>query len=314
MHAHASRFGPRLWWMLSLPALALWNAPLARAQDDQNGRLEGAEAIKFKQVGDVALRLFAFKPADWRAEDRRPAIVFYFGGGWRNGTPAQFAPQAKHLAGRGLVALCAEYRVYSRHEAQVSDCVADAKSAMRWVRGHAAELGVDPDRIVAAGGSAGGHLAAAVATLHGFDAPDDDQNIVCRPNALALFNPAVDLTALGSNAGRNSTRGDELRRRLGAAPEELSPGKHIVPGVPPTIIFHGKDDTTVPYRQVEQFAAKMAECGNRCELVGYDGAAHGFFNHGRGDGTAYRDTLRKLDQFLVGLGYLPAASQGPVAE
>jgi hypothetical protein len=88
MHAHASRFDPELWRPLSLLALALWNAPLARAQDDRNGRLDGADAITFKHVGDVALRLFAFKPADWRAEDRRPAIVFYFGGGWRNGRPS----------------------------------------------------------------------------------------------------------------------------------------------------------------------------------------------------------------------------------
>lgn len=301
-------------WLILSCLAALWQTPGACAQDDPNGRLQGAEAVPFKQVGDVELRLFIFKPADWRAEDRRPAIVFFFGGGWRSGTPAQFAPHAKHLAGRGLVAICAQYRVHSRHKAQVSDCVADAKSAIRWVRGHAAELGVDPDRIVAAGGSAGGHLAAAVATLHGFDDPADDQSIVCRPNALALFNPAVDLTALSSNAGRNPARNDEIRTRLGAAPEELSPGKHIVPGVPPTIIFHGKADTTVPYQQVEQFAAKMEECGNRCELVGYDGAAHGFFNHGRGDGTAYRDTLQRLDEFLAGLGYLPTASQGPVAE
>jgi acetyl esterase/lipase len=301
-NAHSS-----IGWLVLPCATALCQAPDAYAQDDQNGRLEGAEAIPFKRVGDVELRLFVFKPADWRAEDRRPAIVFFFGGGWRNGTPGQFAPHAKYLAGRGMVGLCAEYRVHSRHQAQVADCVADAKSAVRWVRGHAAELGVDPDRIVAAGGSAGGHLAAAVATLHGFDDPGDDQTIACRPNALALFNPAVDLTALGSNAGRNSARGDELRSRLGAAPEELSPGKHIVPGIPPTIIFHGRADTTVPYRQAEQFAAKMVECGNRCELAGYDGAAHGFFNHGRGDGSAYRDTLRRLDEFLASLGYLEGA-------
>jgi acetyl esterase/lipase len=230
--------------------------------------------------------------------------VFYFGGGWRSGSPTQFVPHAKYLASRGMVALCADYRVHTRHQAKVADCVADAKSALRWVRGHAGELGIDPDRIAAGGGSAGGHLAAAVAILDGFDDPSDDKNVVCRPNALALFNPAVDLTALGRNAARNANRGDPLRERLGSTAEELSPGRHIVPGVPPTIIFHGKADTTVSYAQVEQFAAKMEQCGNRCELAGYDGAAHGFFNFGRGDGKAYVDTVRKLDEFLASLGYV----------
>jgi acetyl esterase/lipase len=275
-----------------------------RAQPRERANLDGVESHVYKQVGDVELKLYAFKPAGWQATDKRPAIVFYFGGGWRNGSPTQFVPQAKYLATRGMVALCAEYRVYTRHQARVADCVADAKSALRWVRGHAAELGVDPDRIAAGGGSAGGHLAAAVATLDGFDDPQDDKTIVCRPNVLALFNPAVDLTALNNGSAGNANRRDELRNRLGASADELSPGQHIIPGMPPTIIFHGKADTTVPYEQVEQFAAKMEQCGNRCELVGYDDARHGFFNHGRGDGAAYLDTVRRLDEFLAGLGYL----------
>jgi acetyl esterase/lipase len=285
--------------------LALLLVPgLVFAQPRERPNLDGVESHVYKQVGDVELKLYVFKPMDWQATDKRPAIVFYFGGGWRSGTPTQFVPQAKYLASRGMVALCADYRVYTRHQAHVTDCVADAKSALRWVRGHAGELGVDPDRIAAGGGSAGGHLAAAVATLDGFDDPQDDKTIVCRPTALALFNPAVDLTALADGSARNANRRDELRGRLGATAGELSPGQHIIPGVPPTIIFHGKADTTVPYEQVEQFAAKMEQCGNRCELVGYEGARHGFFNVGRDDGKAYIETVRRLDQFLASLGYL----------
>lgn len=286
-----------VWSLLFLPTAL-------QAQPRERPTLDGVESHVFKRVGDVELKVYAFKPADWQASDKRPAIVFYFGGGWRNGTPTQFVPQAKYLASRSMVAFCADYRVYSRHQAKVADCVADAKSALRWVRGHAAELGIDADRIAAGGGSAGGHLAAAVATLDGFDDPADDKTVVCRPNALALFNPAVDLTALDGDRARNRNRGLELRERLGSTAKELSPGQHIVPGVPPTIIFHGKADTTVPFAQVEQFAAKMEQCGNRCELVGYDGARHGFFNFGRDDGKAYRDTVRRLDEFLASLGYI----------
>lgn len=300
---------------LAVAGLALLLAPgLVFAQPRERPSLDGVESHVYKQVGDVELRLYAFKPTEWQATDKRPAIVFYFGGGWRSGTPTQFVPQAKYLASRGMVALCADYRVYSRHQAKVVDCVADARSAFRWVRSHAAELGVDPDRIAAGGGSAGGHLAAAVATLDGFDDPQDDKAVVCRPNALALFNPAVDLTALNSSGARNSNRRDELRDRLGATAGELSPGQHIIPGVPPTIIFHGKADTTVPYGQVEQFAAKMEQCGNRCELVGYEGARHGFFNFGRDDGKAYIDTVRRLDQFLASLGYLSGSPTITTAE
>jgi acetyl esterase/lipase len=269
-------------------ALAQEPTPTDRPAQD---RLAGADPHVYKRVGDVELKLFVFEPPAWQPTDRRPAIVFFFGGGWRSGSPAQFAPHARHLASRGMIAACAEYRVYSRHEANVADCVADARSAIRWTRSRAGELGIDPQRIAAGGGSAGGHLAAAVATLNGFDDPQDDAQVSCRPNALALFNPALDLTAFRRDP--DSDRSRDFLARLGGSLED-----------PPTILFHGKADTTVPFAQAENFAAKMQECGNRCELAAYDGAGHGFFNHGRGDGTAYADTLRRLEEFLASLGYV----------
>ena len=105
-----------------------------------------------------------------------------------------------------MVAMAAEYRVYSRHKARVVDCVADAKSAIRWVRKNADRLGIDPDRIASGGGSAGGHLAAAVGTLEEFDEPDEDSSISSCPNAMLLFNPALDLTAEGFNSDPRSER------------------------------------------------------------------------------------------------------------
>jgi acetyl esterase/lipase len=280
-------------------AVAQEPTPTERPAQD---RLAGADPHVYKRVGDVELKLFVFKPRAWQPTDRRPAIVFFFGGGWRSGSPAQFAPQARRLASLGMVAACAEYRVYSRHEAKVADCVADARSAIRWMRSRAAELGIDPQRIAAGGGSAGGHLAAAVATLDGFDDPQDNLQVSCRPNALALFNPALDLTAFPRD--RDSNRSRDFLGRLGGSLEELSPGLHIIPGLPPTILFHGRADKTVPFAQAESFAAKMQQCGNRCELAAYDDAGHGFFNHGRGDGSAYADTLRRLEEFLARLGYV----------
>ncbi len=273
-----------------------------------------AEVLIYKTVDDVQLHLDIFKPAHWQASDSRPAIVFYFGGGWRGGTPTQFAPQAKYLASRGMLAVCVEYRVQSRHQVKVAECVSDAKSAMRWVRSHADELGVDPDRIVSSGGSAGGHLAAAVGLLTEFDDPQDDLSVSCRPSAMVLFNPAVDLTRKGSEADPNDARFKSRLIQLDGKILELSPLEHVKPGLPPCLIFHGMQDTTVPYAQVEAFRDAMTAAGNRCELVGYEKYKHGFFNENRDDKMPYFDTLRRTDEFLASLGYLEGTPTIEVSE
>lgn len=206
-----------------------------------------------------------------------------------------------------MIAMAAEYRVYSRHKARIIDCIEDAKSAIRWVRKNAERLGVDPDRIAAGGGSAGGHLAAAVGTLEGFDAPNEDPAVSSRPNALVLFNPALDLTAAGFHLDPNSVRYRGIANRMGADPERISPLLHVKKGTPPCIIFHGKADTTVPYEQAERFAKRMKEAGNRCKLVGYEDEPHGFFNFGRKGNKAFLSTMEHADRFLASLGYL----QGP---
>jgi dipeptidyl aminopeptidase/acylaminoacyl peptidase len=92
---------------------------------------------------------------------------------------------------------------------------------------------------------------------------------------------------------------------MGTEPRNLSPVHHVKAGVPPTIIFHGKSDQTVPFTTAEAFANAMKKAGNRCELVGYEGQGHGFFNYGRGDSRYYRETLAAADKFLVSLKYLP---------
>ena len=123
------------------------------------GPLAAADSVVYKTVGDRELKLFLDKPADWKAGDRRPALLFFFGGGWVGGKTGQFLAQSKYFATRGIVGLRAEYRVIPKGDpGPPTVCCEDAKSAMRYVRAHATELGIDPDRIGAAGGSAGGHL------------------------------------------------------------------------------------------------------------------------------------------------------------
>ncbi|WP_231616017.1 alpha/beta hydrolase fold domain-containing protein [Novipirellula artificiosorum] len=288
---------------------------LAQAQSRMDSpEFSGTRAETYKTVGDVSLRLWVFEPDGHQATDKRPAIVFFFGGGWKSGSPGQFEPHCRYLASRGIVAMTADYRVRTRHGTLADRCVTDAKSAVRWVRRNAPRLGVDPNRIVAGGGSAGGHLAACTGVVPGFDEIDEDLSVSSVPNALALFNPAV-LLASFQGVTLDSEKLTDLTTRTGVPPQQISPIHHVESGQPPTIIFHGKSDTTVPYKTVEKYAEQSNAAGNRCELKAYVGAVHGFFNHGKGDKPTeyYQRTLFQLDEFLASLGYVdgPPTIQNP---
>jgi acetyl esterase len=250
-------------------------------------KFKDARVETYKKVGSTELKLWIFGKTDPNVS--KPAIVFFFGGGWNTGTPAQFEGQARHFANRGMIAITADYRVKSRHGVQVVECVKDAKSAIDWVRENADRLGIDPDRIAASGGSAGGHLAACTGTVSGFG---NDE----RPNALILFNPACTLAPI---AGYQPTTTLSVAQ-LGVEPQVISPAHHIGLHTPPTLIMHGKADTTVPYASVVAFDTVMKQAGKSCQLVGYDGAGHGFFNSGKG----YTMTLAEADRFLVDLGWI----------
>ena len=254
----------------------------------QDRTFEPDKRIVYKSFDKDPLELNVFLPAAWNASDRRAAIVFFFGGGWVGGTPTQFYPHSRYLASRGMVAISAQYRTRGSHGTSPQECVADAKSAIRWVRRHAAELGVDPDRVAAGGGSAGGHLAAATGVISGLDEPGEDLSVSSRPNAMVLFNPATDISGI---------------RRWGERALDGSPLHHVDPGDPPAILFHGRADTTVPHAMSESFCAAMQEAGNRCELVSFDGRPHGFFNYTRSR-ISYVNTVWHMDRFLESLGYV----------
>ena len=270
---------------LALPAFAQFKYPPV---------LAGAHEEVYKSIGTVELRLWIYIPPGHTATDSRPAIVFFFGGGWANGSPVQFENQAKLLASRGMVAITADYRVASRHQVKVDSCVRDAKSALRYVRLNAKRIGIDPNRIAAGGGSAGGHLAAALATVPGFEEASEIEKASSRPNALVLFNPALVFPA------------SLAEERLGVPADDLSPFHHLKRGTPSTIIFHGEADTTVPFRSIELYRDKAVSLGAKCELVSYPGQTHGFFNHGRGNNEYYEKTTARMIEFLTSLGYLAA--------
>ena len=282
--------------MLTVSVLLL--AQPALAANRYPPQLNDAKQHRYKQVDDVALNLYVFQPKSKDAEPR-PAIVFFFGGGWSSGSPEQFAPHCRYLASRGMVAIVADYRVAKRHGVKAVDCVRDAKSAIRWVRQHADELNVDPDRIAAAGGSAGGHLAACTANLQEFDETDEDASISSRPAALVLFNPV--LSFVPDDPAKIDRRIKGFAKRAGVEPKQLSPAHNITADAPPTLVLVGTDDYVAD--GIKQFAAGMKAAGRSCEVKWYDGRAHGFFNPNRGR-EDHLATMEDMDRFLQSLDYL----------
>lgn len=252
-------------------------------------------AIKtFKKIDGHELKLHIFNPAGHQATDKTPAIIFFFGGGWNGGTPKQFYPQSEFLAKRGMVAMSAEYRVKSRHQATPMNCVQDGLSAIRWVREHAKELGIDPDMLAAGGGSAGGQVAAACGTTKGLDEPKEDKSISSKPNALVLFNPVFD---------NGPEPGGWGHARVKDYWEKFSPRHNIDKTSAPTIVFLGTADHLIPASTAESYRLAMEQSGVRCDLHLYEGSKHGFFNQGR-KGSQYSETMEAADEFLVSLGYL----------
>lgn len=295
--------------LAAMALLLAGGAESLKAQRSYPPEMAGTTSEVYRTVGDVELRMYFCKPEGHTADDQRPAIVFFFGGGWRAGSPQQFLPHCRYLAERGMVAAVADYRVASRHGVTADECVKDAKGAVRWLRSNADRLGIDPDRIAAGGGSAGGHLAAATATLPGHD--PDPEGPSATPNALVLFNPATVLAPVDGDplpTEEQSERFNALTERFGAEPESMSPYHHLREGLPPTMIFHGTADETVAHSTAVRFCDGLRAHKARCDLVSYHDQGHGFFNFGRGEGDEknkiYEDTVYRMDGFFYSLEWL----------
>ncbi len=260
---------------------------LGFAADDSPAK-QTTKSFTYKKIDKTELEMVVHYPAGWKESDMRPAIVFFFGGGWTNGKIDAFLPQAEYFADRGLVTARADYRVKSRQGVTPKECVEDAKSAVRWVRQHAATLGVDADRIVASGGSAGGHIAACTGFTPGLDAPDENPSVSSKPNALLLFNPVLQF-------------GPQMVERIGndeKLAKAISPTEHLAKDSPPTLILFGTDDFL--YKQGEEFIARSKETGNRAEMFVAPGEKHGFFHK-----PPWKErTIYRCDEFLESLGYL----------
>jgi len=257
----------------------------------------------YKNIGWTKLKLYIFQPPEHNYQKQFPAVVFFHGGGWGGGHAWQFVPQCKYLAERGMVAISVEYRVRKRQGVTPFECVADAKSAIRWVRVHASEFGIDKDRIAAGGGSAGGHMAACTALIKDLDEKNEDPGISSVPNALILFNAVLDVPEIVHVLPKKVIRVLEDRAT------EISPIHNVSTGAPPTIIFHGTADGNVPFHQATLFCEEMKKYGNQCEIVPFEGLGHGFFNYYKGENPAFLTTMEHTVKFLISIGYLKENSE-----
>lgn len=296
------RMQSRVLASLVLGVLAFGGAGRAEAKTVREDLGADVTAEVYKQASGDDLWIYRFDPADHDpARDRRPAVVFFFGGGWAGGSVKQFEQHARYLAGRGMVTFLADYRVKSRQGTQPDACVADGKSAVRWIRSRAEALGIDPKRIAAGGGSAGGHVAAAAGICDGLDDPHDAHpDVSSKPDCLLLFNPVYDNGPAGYGH-------DRVKPWFPA----ISPAHNISADDPPTIVFLGTRDRLVPVATAERFAAALEKAGVRSELRLYADQPHGFFNEKKSP-DSFRDTLEQTDAFLVSLGWLTGPADEPL--
>lgn len=234
-------------------------------------------------------RLWIFNPLEIQDDELRPCVFFIHGGGW-GGRPEALAAQCLYLQRRGINAVSIHFRA-PRGELTPADTLRDARMAYRWIVEHGHEHHIDVDKLVVSGGSAGGHLSLALATI----ALDDDPVIEHLPAGFVLFNPVIDLVDGWSN-GRKKCQAADID------PRSFSPAHHVRPGLPPVLVLSGSEDGLITPDQIRAFGQRMKTAGNRSEFVEYPGAGHGFFNYGREGNKFFQWTMWRFERFLDEIG------------
>ncbi len=250
-------------------------------------RKQPSEIKIYKTIGNIELEAHIFYPENFNVNDKRAAYVFFHGGGWETGIPEWGYKNCKRYSEKGMVAISFEYRILNIHKSNILDCVRDTKSAILWTRKNAATLGIDPDKVVAAGFSAGGHLAACTAILDEYE-EQDASGLSCKPNAIVVHSASYN-TLKNRWFGRNSEQ----------KAESISTFHQVDKNLVPSIFFHGTDDYLAPISEFTEFRDKMVALGNDFEYKIFEGVGHFFGN------AAAREEVNKLTEaFFVKLGYI----------
>lgn len=246
------------------------------------------ESFIYKESAGKPRKMEIYFPSGHdRAKAKVPGLILFHGGGWSGGSLEQFRTACAYFAGRGLVCATAEYRMLGKSDPPESPldgsrkrvCVTDAKSAIRWFKQHAGELGLDPGRIIAGGGSAGGHISALATLNPGLNDPRDPVDVSTEVVAYLWFNPAFS----------TDDKGDR----------EVDVLKHQSAALPPTLVFFGDQDNWKQGWDVAH-AGWKALGTKSIELQIAPGQPHSFFNR-----EPWRTlTLIAADQFLVQHGLL----------
>jgi acetyl esterase/lipase len=292
--------------MRNLPFLLLLAAFALPAQNrGENPPFHLPDGVEMKadlvyaKVGSRELHLDLFLPKN--GSGPFPAVIYIHGGGWSAGSKNAFRRQAAYMATKGFAGACIQYRLSG--EAKYPAALYDSKAAVRWVRANAASYRIDPNRIGAAGGSAGGHLVAMLGTtidMPEFESSEGNSGVSSRVAAVAGFNPAVDLADFGK---RGAGAGDNAVTQFLGAPygekpdlwKSASPSYYVSAKSAPMLFLHGDSDSTVPYRQSVEMMEKLKANGVRAELFTAPGANHGFFN----SPPWFEPTLRRMEEFFT---------------
>ncbi len=242
--------------------------------------------IVYADLGDKNLKMTLYIPNEGGAA-LRPGMVLIHGGGWILGTRYQQAWYCRQFARHGYVVMTIDYRLMPK--CAFPDCLHDCKAAVRWLRLNAQRYQVDPDRIVTFGASAGGHLAALLATTSPRDGLEGDVNpgVSSEVRAAISLYGAVDLTLyrdlsrLGKMGKVTSNFFREFTTRNmgemnGTALAAASPITYAGPDTKPIIFVHGTNDHLVHYEQSVRFHDRLEKLGVPTRLITLEGCGHGF--------------------------------------
>jgi acetyl esterase/lipase len=259
--------------------------------------------IVFGEPAGETLRLNLARPAEDQAAPF-PAVICIHGGGFSGGTRTDYDDLCRRFARRGYVALTIDYRLSPKHKwpAHIHDC----KAAIRWLRAHAEEYRVDPERIAAMGSSAGGHLAQFLAVTNDvreFDGDHTHRDQSSRITCVAAWSQASDFTReygiwKGAAEAFRGFLGDELTSETRRTHVRASPLFWVTPNAAPTLIIHGTLDQEVLFLQSVWIYEKLRSAEVDVELLPIEGGGHGLA--GRHQEQAEQGMFRFFDrQFRI---------------